>query len=88
MDTLSAFGLLSGDIVRSEDVAGELIRRGESSGSQAIRASMEFIAGRLPRDLTTAKDVATAVEEAFLISRENEDTIVSLSVGAFSEARF
>ena len=88
MDTMDALGVFAEDCVSSDAVADELMRRGGNSGDSYLLDRMAFIAGRLPLGTTKPQDVENALREAFLISRHFEDEIVSMTVGAFGEARF
>lgn len=88
MLTKSYFDPYRGVVVPSESVASDLARRGQNSRNEYIARKMLFIGGRLPKEQTTADDMYLAVSEAMLMGRDFEDEIVSMAVGAFSEAQF
>ncbi len=88
MLTKSYFDSYLGVVVSSDCVASDLARRGQNSRNDYIANKMLFIGGRLPKGQTTSDDLYRAVSEAMLMGRDFEDEIISMAVGAFSEAQF
>lgn len=87
MDTRSRFGLVKNYQALSDTVASELVRRGHNCGDPSVAASLDFIAGRLPAGITTGRQLSKAVEDALLMSSEDEIDIVDQVLGAFGVAR-